>query len=182
MKVAQHAKQQTRRSKDALYAHAAMAASLIKAKQQAEATLAWDRLRERPLYYRLNADHSVSPIMGRLGEPNGRDAVLAWARDFERFDNRQLARDDIEGCLVSTVFLGLDHAFGSGPPVLFETMAFSAAGEMRNLLGREHEVHEELEQRRYCTYDEAMKGHAEVVAHVRATVAKLNAIKGQGDA
>jgi hypothetical protein len=26
--------------------------------------------------------------------------------------------------VVSTVFLGLDHSFGEGPPLLFETMVF----------------------------------------------------------
>lgn len=50
------------------------------------------------------------------------------------------------GCVsVSTVFLGMDHSFGDGSPVLFETMIF----------GGEHDQYQE----RYCTWDEAEKGH-----------------------
>lgn len=130
-------------------------------------------MRERPLYYRLNDDHSVTPIMGH-------DAVLEWGRQFERWEDRQMARDDIGGCLVSTVFLGLDHSCGMGPPLLFETMAFSAESKKVKLIGgTEHEFHEELEQRRYSTYDQAMRGHAEVVKEVRATVERMNAVKGR---
>jgi hypothetical protein len=133
-------------------------------------------MRERPMFYRLNDDHSVTPIMGHDDE----DAALEWGRQFERWEDRQMARDDIGGCLVSTVFLGLDHGFGMGPPLLFETMAFSAASKKLKLSGdTEREVHEELEQRRYSTYDEAMRGHAEVVKEVRATVEMMNAVKGR---
>jgi hypothetical protein len=46
---------------------------------------------------------------------------------------------------VSTVFLGLDHSFGEGPPQLFETMIF----------GGEHDEYQE----RYSTWDEAEAGH-----------------------
>lgn len=53
---------------------------------------------------------------------------------------------------VSTVFLGLDHSFGEGPPVLFETMVFG---------GKHNE-----EQWRYCTWDQAEVGHRQVVALV----------------
>jgi len=51
---------------------------------------------------------------------------------------------------VSTVFLGLDHGWARGlHPVLFETMIFG---------GPEDDF-----QERYCTYDEAFKGHIEAV-------------------
>jgi hypothetical protein len=50
--------------------------------------------------------------------------VLRWAQAFEATD-RQVVRTDVaEGVEVSTVFLGLDHQWGSGPPLLFETMVF----------------------------------------------------------
>jgi hypothetical protein len=51
---------------------------------------------------------------------------------------------------VSTVFLGLDHNFGGGQPVLFETMVF----------GGEHDGY----QSRACTYEEALAMHDRVVA------------------
>lgn len=56
---------------------------------------------------------------------------------------------------VSTVFLGLDHQFGEGPPLLFETMVFGGPLDE--------------EQRRYTTWAEAEAGHAEMVAHVEQT-------------
>jgi hypothetical protein len=182
MKVVRHAKQQTERSLNALTANAAMATALLTAQRTARANLEVKRvLHGRPLYWRLNANHTTTPIYDRLGDPDGRDAVLEWAREFEQGDKRILARDDIDGCLVSTIFLGLDHAFGGGPPVLFETMAFSSATKPMKLFDRERKVHEELEQRRYCTYADAMKGHAEVVAEVRKTVAHLKALREQGE-
>lgn len=54
---------------------------------------------------------------------------------------------------VSTVFLGLDHSFDDGPPLLFETMAFDSQ-------------HNELDgyTRRCSTWEEAERQHVEVVA------------------
>lgn len=52
---------------------------------------------------------------------------------------------------VSTVFLGLDHAFGrTARPVLFETMIFGGP--------------EDGDQRRWCTEEEAQRGHNAIVA------------------
>lgn len=58
--------------------------------------------------------------------------LLTWARWLETSD-RKLAYDEIRvpghpNTRVSTVFLGIDHAFGSGPPVLWETMVFAKEG------------------------------------------------------
>jgi hypothetical protein len=51
-----------------------------------------------------------------------------------------------DGIRVSTVFLGLDHSFGNGPPVLWETMVFGADGD---------EQHCE----RYTSFEAAVTGH-----------------------
>lgn len=66
--------------------------------------------------YVLNADKSVSPM----------DDLVEWSQRFEDTESRRIARDVMpDGRVVSTVFLGLDHSFGSGgPPLLFETMIF----------------------------------------------------------
>lgn len=66
------------------------------------------------------------------------------------------------GWSVSTVWLGLDHAFGDGPPRIFETMVFGIAveGEPDNYC------------RRYTTEAEAEAGHEEVVAMARAAEEK----------
>lgn len=52
-------------------------------------------------------------------EPN----LTAWSMWMERA-NRIVARTEIDDILISTVFLGIDHAWGGGPPVLWETMVF----------------------------------------------------------
>lgn len=83
--------------------------------------------------------------------------VQEWAFLFEHGD-RVIKQEDVgKGYRVSTVFLGLDHSFGEGPPVLFETMVFS--DEEDNPLNQE--------MRRYCTLEEAEEGHQAVVEMVR---------------
>jgi hypothetical protein len=60
---------------------------------------------------------------------------------------------------VSTVWLGLNHQWGDGPPLIFETMVFGAAE-----LG--------LDQwcERYSTKAQAVAGHERVVTMVTAAV------------
>jgi hypothetical protein len=48
-----------------------------------------------------------------------------WLEDRGNLDKRVVAQTETELYWVSTVFLGLDHGWGNGPPVLFETMVFT---------------------------------------------------------
>lgn len=82
-------------------------------------------------------------------EPVSCPNVMEWGQWME--DNRSVIASDevVPGVRVSTIFLGLDHNHGEGPPILFETMVF----------GGEHDH----EQQRYHTWDEAIKGHAWMV-------------------
>lgn len=49
-----------------------------------------------------------------------------WAIWFEKGEWRVVAKTEMRpGYMVSTVFLALDHSFGHGPPVLWETMIFA---------------------------------------------------------
>ncbi|MBA7593202.1 hypothetical protein ES703_00120 [subsurface metagenome] len=77
--------------------------------------------------------------------PKPVDDILEWGKWFETAD-RRVARTkmwlDVE---VSTVFLGLDHSFDRGAPILFETMIFG---------GKHHQY-----QERYYTWEEAEVGH-----------------------
>lgn len=50
--------------------------------------------------------------------------LMTWAKWFENADDRRIAETIIGGARVSTVFLGIDHSFGNGSPLLFETMIF----------------------------------------------------------
>ena len=59
---------------------------------------------------------------------------------------------------VSTVWLGLDHNWGGGEPLLFETMSFGGGEQQGD------------SQWRWSTEDAARAGHAEIVAVVAATV------------
>ena len=79
--------------------------------------------------------------------------LLVWAKWFEEGE-RTVAKDEIGKVLVSTVFLGLDHSFGSGPPVLWETMIF----------GGEHSDYQE----RYTSGDAAIEGHRRAVELVKS--------------
>jgi hypothetical protein len=78
--------------------------------------------------------------------------LLEWAEWFQNAD-RSVSWTELSGnASVSTVFLGLNHNYSGGPPLLFET-AIIRAGEF--------DIHS-----RYGTWDEAERGHAEIVAAV----------------
>jgi len=70
-----------------------------------------------------------------------------WGEWFEDLDNRRVAKTVIGDQTVYTTFLGIDHAFGGGTPVLFETMVFPECDEWE----------------RYCTWEEAEVGHRAMV-------------------
>lgn len=81
------------------------------------------------------------------------DDVLAWGKWFGN-NNRHVADDKINGVRVSTVFLGIDHAFSdSKAPLLFETMVFG--GKL------------DQEMSRYSTWDEADAGHKAMLKRVK---------------
>lgn len=80
-------------------------------------------------------------------EPVKEPDLHAWGRWFEKA-KRHVAVDEFKSVKVSTVFLGIDHQFGDGPPLLFETMVF----------GGKHDDYCE----RYSTWDEAAVGHARI--------------------
>lgn len=101
-----------------------------------------------PLYWLLNPDHSVT----------GTDDVSEWGAQFDpkrggQQGGRHVGKDNVGEVFISTVFLGVDHAYYGGPPILFETMVFRG--------------HLDERQWRYATWDEAVAGHARIVQAVR---------------
>lgn len=88
---------------------------------------------------------------GRTPEPCDND--LDWARwmDHARMTGRLHVGDvtNDAGVRVSTVFLGIDRAFGGGDPVLWETLVFMPDGE---------------DGERYTSHADAVAGHARYVA------------------
>src|SRR2546430_11262554 len=81
--------------------------------------------------------------------------LLTWAHWMDSHQHREVARDTVGDVLVSTVFLGINRRFvGDGPAILYETMVFG--GPLSN------------EMDRYTTRDEAIAGHAAMLARVLA--------------
>lgn len=79
--------------------------------------------------------------------------LITWAKWFEATKNRHVARETIGDADISTVFLGLDHSFGDGPPLLFETMVFGGSLDQ--------------EQDRCTTWEQAAAMHAAMCERVR---------------
>jgi hypothetical protein len=107
---------------------------------------------------------SMHFILGEDGEPVAVD-LMTWALWLERGGDRVVLQTRVDrrgrvyeqplrravGVNVSTVFLGLDHSFGGGPPVLWETMIFGGPLDQRR-------------QWRYRSKLEALRGHEAAVA------------------
>jgi hypothetical protein len=113
-----------------------------------------------PFHYILNAN----------GDPQPEDDLLKWGEWFTN-DERRIVRhqrwngvvfptDDglrREGeVFVSTVFLGMDHNWFGGPPILWESMVFIDG--------------EDCEQQRYSSLREAIIGHNTLVARYGGVV------------
>lgn len=104
----------------------------------------------KPLMYVL--DENGEPVGIDVGDPrmSQRYAKL----DAGEPDPWRVARDEVGEWNVSTVFLGVDHQFGNGPPVLWETMVFGP------------EPWSDW-QDRYTSRADAEVGHARVVEMIR---------------
>lgn len=93
-------------------------------------------------------------ILNAAGEPEPCADLLTWAKWMKEAD-RHVAKTTLpDGRRVSTVFLGLDHGWGKGPPILFETMVFK------------EETWEGDVCKRYATKHDALVGHQRLVAEL----------------
>lgn len=69
--------------------------------------------------------------------------IYEWS-DWFSYGERTVAKTALSnGEYVSTVFVGIDMQYGTGPPILFETLVFPACEIMW----------------RYSTWDQAVTGH-----------------------
>lgn len=91
-------------------------------------------------YYILNDDHTTTPV-----------EMMEWALWASKDKGKSVVKQDTFGEVrVSTVFLGLNHAYlGQGAPLIFETMIFG---------GKDDGF-----QERYSTWDQALKGHQKTI-------------------
>lgn len=78
---------------------------------------------------------------------------MTWAKLFENKEYKIVKQTTLkDGKRVSTVWLGLDHQFGKGKPLIFETMVFPKKADWS-----------ELDMDRYSTEKEALAGHKKMV-------------------
>lgn len=90
----------------------------------------------------------------RKGQPI---ELMEWGGLLKDINYKRVGETDLpDGRRVSTVWLGLDHGFGGGEPLIFETMVF----------GRDS--WSDLACERYATLAEAVAGHARIVAECEA--------------
>lgn len=92
---------------------------------------------------RLSAYGPGRFILDKNHRPVPCPSLMKWGRWLEAQWNRRV--DDTilpNGYRVSTIFLGLDHSFGEGPPLIFESMTFPG-----------------YDQERYSTWEQAAAGH-----------------------
>lgn len=86
---------------------------------------------------------------------------LQWALWFQNND-RRVRQTRVGPYEVSTIFLGLDHSWRKGPPVLFETMVFIT--DMKDEYGLPKTADY---QRRCCTWSEAEQMHERAIQEMR---------------
>jgi hypothetical protein len=100
----------------------------------------------------------MSDFYNRAGESI---SVTEWAAGFVEewagFEDPQIALYEEDDVTISTVFMGINHQFGDGPPLIFETMIFG--GPLDDYCWR------------YSTEAEALAGHqGAIVQHREALV------------
>lgn len=96
------------------------------------------------IWYKLNDDGTTSPC--GVSEINHQHINETYIGDMR----------------VSTVFMSLDHEWGDGPPILFETMVFGGPLDQA--------------QERYSTKQEAIEGHEKWVNKVKETEPPLKSV------
>lgn len=82
----------------------------------------------------------------------------AWVFMEQGFDKCIVGKDWVGDVEVSTVFLTINHQFGKGPPVLWESMVFGGPSD-----GTCH---------RYTSNIEAREGHRSMLAQQKALAAE----------
>ena len=98
-------------------------------------------------------DENKNPVL----EPD----LLKWGTWMSAISKRRVAFDKINGAGISTVFLGLDHNFDGGPPILWETMVFG--GEL-----------DEQQDRCSGGWKDAEAMHARMVDRVKSLPVLIN--------
>lgn len=102
------------------------------------------------MYYTL--DKNNKPV------PSTIEKYCEWIE--QNPTKKALKQETIDESYISTVFLGLDHAWNSDVPVLWETMIFGGAFDQY--------------QERYTSVEDALKGHEYAVSLAKDLGASRN--------
>lgn len=77
--------------------------------------------------------------------------MMEWGKLLENKGYKIVKQKTLsDGKRVSTIWLGLDHSFDGGKPLIFETMLLSKGDDNGDM-------------ERYSTEEEAIKGHKKMV-------------------
>lgn len=110
-------------------------------------------------YYRVDGS-PIGPWFHADGERDYMLETSAWMD--QRRAHQQVARwTRHRRVWVSTIYLGLDHSFGFGPPLIFETMVFPK--------GHRHGHRwDDLFMDRYPSLEQARLGHQRIVDRIKS--------------
>lgn len=98
--------------------------------------------------------------------PDGQKGIMEWCKDVGDHKMQRVALDELSnGVEISTVWLGLDHRWNKGRPLIFETMLFVPQIKVHIINGKVHHHNRESigETWRYSTEEEAIRGHKMLV-------------------
>lgn len=98
--------------------------------------------------------------------------VREWSEWYEAASKdgreaRRVASTETATMWVSTVFLGINHQFGDGPPILFETMIFTREEYPKEFEGKITWHRDDLDTIRYATWDDALTAHTTIVRRIQ---------------
>ncbi len=121
-----------------------------------------DSIGGRPLYY----DREAKPM-----------TLEQWVEKFRDLDYKVIARDYVEGFMVSTVWMGIDHGIITELPIIFETMIFApeydpGIADLLDKVAQNEDLDEKYPtlshwQDRYATEQMAREGHEKACEYVR---------------
>jgi hypothetical protein len=88
------------------------------------------------------------------------DDLLDWGMWFGTERLKWCLSDTVAGFRVSTIFLGLDHNWGRGDPLLWETMIFDEVNTVpTEVFGKVRNIAPEIGQWRFTHREEAYAFH-----------------------